>query len=138
LLKIRFELATDDLAIYCPDGSRFLSVLEMDEISNFYKHEAKAASLREETQRMVATAATQREKDAVQREEVERQRAESERRRAESAIQREKAAVQREEMERQRAESERQRAETESQRAEAERREKERLAARLRELGIEI
>ena len=138
LLKIRFELATDDLAIYCPDGSRFLSVLELDEISNFYKHEAKAASLREETQRMVATAATQREKDAVQREEVERQR-------AESAIQREKAAVQREEMERQRAEteyqraeSERQRAETESQRAEAERREKERLAARLRELGIEI
>ena len=137
LLKIRFELATGDLAIYCPDGSRFLSVLEMDESSNFYKHEAKAASLREETQRMVATAATQREKDAVQREEVERQRAESERRRAESAIQREKAAVQREEMERQRAESERQRAETESQRAEAERREKERLAARLGELGIE-
>jgi Uma2 family endonuclease len=41
------------------------------------------------------------------------------------------------EAERQRAETERQRAETERQRAEAERRRAERLAARLRELGIE-
>lgn len=54
--------------------------------------------------------------------EVEQQRAEAERQRAEA--------------ERQRAETERQRAETEQQRAEAEQQRAERLAAKLRELGV--
>ncbi len=58
-----------------------------------------------------------------QRADAERQRAEAERQRAEA--------------ERQRAETERQRAETERQRAETERQRADRLAARLRELGIE-
>ena len=117
LLKTRFEVAADDLTIYCPDGSRFLSVLELDEISTSNKQEAEAANKREEAQRLRAEA-------AIQREILEQQRADTEHRRAE--------------FECQRAEAESQRAETESQRAETERREKERLAAMLRELGIEI
>jgi hypothetical protein len=82
LLKIRFELASDDLAIYCPDGTRFLSTVELDQIA--------------------------------------------------------KANYQRAETESRKAEAEHQRAEAEHQRADAECREKERLAAKLRELGIEI
>jgi Uma2 family endonuclease len=82
LLKIRFELALDDLTIYCPDGTRFLSTVELDQIA--------------------------------------------------------KANYQRAETESRKAEAEHQRAEAEHQRADAECREKERLAAKLRELGIEI
>jgi hypothetical protein len=62
--------------------------------------------------------------------ETERQRAETERQRADEERQRA-------ETERQRAETERQRADEERQRAETERKLKERLAAKLRELGIE-
>jgi Uma2 family endonuclease len=82
LLKILFELASDDLAIYCPDGTRFLSLFESDQIA--------------------------------------------------------KANYQRAETESRKVEVERRKAEAEHQRADAECREKERLAAKLRELGIEI
>jgi hypothetical protein len=92
LLKIRFELALDDLTIYCPDGTRFVSLFELDQI-------VKASYRRAEKAK------------------EERQMAEAEN---------------------QKAKNERQRADAEHQRADAECREKERLAAKLRELGIEI
>jgi Uma2 family endonuclease len=117
LLKIRFELAADDLVIYCPDGTRFLSTLELDEISKSNQRKA-------ESERLRAEAAIEREESERQRAEAAIQREESERQRAEAAIQRE--------------ESERQRAEAAIQREAFERREKERLSARLRELGIDI
>jgi Uma2 family endonuclease len=56
LLKIRFELASDDLAIYCQDGTRFLSLFESDQIAkaNYQRAETEcrekerlAAKLRE-------------------------------------------------------------------------------------------
>jgi Uma2 family endonuclease len=68
--------------------------------------------------------------EVVAQREAERQRAEAERQRVE-------AERQRFEAERQRADDERQRAEAERQRADAERQRADRLAARLRELGVE-
>ena len=72
----------------------------------------------------------QRAEQANQRAELERQRAEQERQQAELERQRAEQANQRAEQERQHAELERQRAEQADQRAE-------RLAAQLRELGVE-
>jgi hypothetical protein len=79
----------------------------------------------------------QRAEQEQQRAEQERQRAEQERQRAEQEHQRAEQERQRAEQEHQRAEQERQRAEQEHQRAEQERQRAERLAARLRELGID-
>ncbi len=64
--------------------------------------------------------------------------AEQERREKESALLRAKQEYQRAEQQRQRAEQERQRAEQERQRADYERQEKERLLAKLKELGIQL
>jgi len=72
-----------------------------------------------------------------QRAEVERQRAEVECQRADAERQRADAERQRAEVERQRAEVERQRADTAAERAEVEYVRAERLATKLRELGID-
>jgi len=120
LLKIRFELASDDLTIYCPDGTRFVSLFELDQI-------AKASYRRAEAEHQRAEKA----KEERQMAEAEHQRAKTERQRAEAEHQR---AI----TERQRAESESRKVTMERERADAECREKERLAAKLRELGIEI
>ncbi|OQX18416.1 MAG: hypothetical protein BWK80_38200, partial [Desulfobacteraceae bacterium IS3] len=95
VLKIRFELAEDDLYISDPDGKRFLSTLELNRL--FQSEQKKSEAERRKT--LLA------EKKA----EVERRK---------TLLAEKKAA------------SEYQRAETERLRAE-------RLAARLRELGIE-
>jgi Uma2 family endonuclease len=110
-LSIRFEPGEgpDNLGIYRPDGTMFLTVSESIQNSETERQRAD-----EEHRRAVA----------------ERQRADEEHRRAEAERQRADEEGLRAETERQRAETERQRAEAESQRAE-------RLAARLRELGIE-
>jgi len=65
------------------------------------------------------------------------QRAEEERRRAEEEARQREAERQRAEQEKQRAEAERQRAEQEKQRAEQEKQRAEKLAAKLRELGVD-
>ena len=96
LLKIRFELSTNDLDIYCPDGYRFVSMSESYRM-------AKANDQRTDAQRMRAEA-------AIRRTEAARKKAEAAHQRAEAAIRM----------------------------AEAERQEKERLAARLRELGVDM
>jgi hypothetical protein len=79
----------------------------------------------------------QRAEAESQRAEAESQRAETESQRAEAESQRAEAESQRAEAESQRAEAENQRAEAESQRAEAESQRAERLAALLREQGID-
>jgi len=138
LLKIRFELASDDLTIYCSDGTRFLSTVELDQV-------AKSSQRRAEVERRKSEAEHQRAESAHQRAEAERKRADAESLKAEVERKRAEAERQRAETERQRAEdesrkseAEHQRADAEHQRADAECREKERLAAKLRELGIEI
>jgi Uma2 family endonuclease len=109
LLKIRFEPGQDDLYIYRPDGEKFLSPLETDRLRRSAQSEAEAE------RRKAISARTE---------------AESERRKAvlaelEAASERQKAA------------SERQKAASAEQKAEAEYLRAERLAAKLRELGIE-
>ncbi|KAM3092552.1 Uma2 family endonuclease [Phormidesmis sp. 146-12] len=89
LLGIRFEITSETLEIYRPDGDRFLGFTEL-------------AQLRDR----------------------ERQRAETERQRAETALTE--------------LEAERQRAETALTELEAERRRSDELAARLREMGIDL
>ena len=96
LLGIRFEVTSETLEVYRPDGERFLGFTEL-------------ARLRDQER---------------QRAEIERQRADQE--------------YQRADQEYQRAEIERQRAETALTELEAERRRSEELAARLREMGIEL
>ena len=108
-LNIRFELSDTDLTIYSPNGEPFLTPVELAQ-------ERDRARQKAEDER-------QRAEDERQRAEDERQRAEDERQRAED--------------ERQRAEDEHQRAEDERQRAEDERQRADRLAARLRELGVD-
>jgi hypothetical protein len=127
LLKIRFELASDDLTIYCPDGTRFVSLFELDQI-------AKASYRRAEAEHQRAEKA----KEEHQMAEAEHQKAITERQRAEAEHQRAITERQRAEAEYQRAKSESRKVTMERERADAECREKERLAAKLCELGIEI
>jgi Uma2 family endonuclease len=110
-LKIRFQPGEgpDNLKIIGPDGKPFATYAEV---------------------------VAQREAER-QRAEAERQRVDAERQRAEAADQRAEAERQRAEAADQRAEAERQRAEAADQRADAERQRADRLAARLRELGVE-
>ncbi|MGK7888316.1 MAG: Uma2 family endonuclease [Leptolyngbyaceae cyanobacterium] len=108
-LKIRFDTSGEELQLFRPDGQRFLSYAEIAE-----------------------QVATER-----QRAEAERRRAEVESQRAEAESQRAEAESQRAEAESQRAEAESQRAEAESQRAEAAEGKAQRLAERLRALGVD-
>ena len=90
----------------------------------------------EEFERQRAQLESQRAEFERQQAEIERQQAESESQRAESERQRAEFERQRAESERQRAESESQRAESERQQAELERQRANRLADRLRAMGI--
>ncbi|MBP0035786.1 MAG: Uma2 family endonuclease, partial [Roseofilum sp. Belize BBD 4] len=89
----------------------------------FYDTEGNLVLLPEEVAQQEAETAQQRLEEAEQVVEAERQRAEAESQRAEA--------------ESQRAEAESQRAEAESQRAEAERQRSQRLAERLRAMGLD-
>jgi len=92
LLKIRFELADDDLYIFRPDGKKFLSPVESERL---HQKEIQKEQLK--------TLLAERKAEAERKEKLLAER----------------------------------KAEAEYQRAEAERLRAERLAARLRELGIE-
>jgi Uma2 family endonuclease len=110
-LGIRFEpgKGTDNLRIFAPDGTRFLTFTEWVEKSKADDRRAKAERQRAEAE--------------GQRAEAERQRAEAERQRADAAELR--------------ADEQTRFALAESLRADEERQRAERLAARLRELGDE-
>ncbi len=109
LLKIRFELAEDDLYIFDPDGNRFLSTLELNRL---FKSEQKKSEA-EHTKTLLAE-----------------KKAEAERNKTLLAEKKAEAEHTKTLLAEKKAEAEYQRAETERLRAE-------RLAAKLRELGIE-
>lgn len=68
-LGIRFELTEEELAIYRPDGDRFLTFVELDELRKQAEQRAEQAEERAEQ-------AEQRAEQAEQQAQAERQRAE--------------------------------------------------------------
>jgi Uma2 family endonuclease len=110
LLGIRFDwMLGQELMLFRPDGQRFLSSVELDRRLQQSRVEVLREQQRADQERKLT--------------EIQRQRAEQESQRAEQ--------------ESQRAEQESQRAEQESQRAEQEKLRADRLAERLRALGID-
>jgi Uma2 family endonuclease len=109
LMGVQFELAQGELRLYGPNGRRFLTPLEQDQRANRAERRAQQEQLRAEQERLRA------EQERFQREDAERQR-DQERSEREAAERRAEAVTAAAEQDRQRAE---------------------RLAARLRELGID-
>ncbi len=152
-LGIRFEPGPgpDNLTIFAPDGTRFLTFSEWVEKSKADQRKSEVEAQRADAadrlaleQARLAAAERQRADKERLRAEAKSQLAEKERLRAEKKSQLVEKERRRAEKERQRADEERQRAEKKSQLAEKERQRAlaaeeraERLAARLRELGIE-
>jgi Uma2 family endonuclease len=129
-LAIKFDTTQPELIIYRPNGQRFLSFIELQQLKDL-------ESRRADMERQRADMETQRADMERQRADMETQRADMERQNVE--IQRQNAETQRQraEMETQRAEMERQTAEMERQTAEMERQRAEQMAAYLRSLGID-
>jgi Uma2 family endonuclease len=113
LLKIRFELAEDDLHIFRPDGKKFLSPVESERL---HKKEIRNEQMKAETERMKSQLAEKRAETERMKSQLAEKKAEAEHMKSQLAEQK---------------------ADAEYQRAEAERLRAERLAAKLRELGIE-
>jgi hypothetical protein len=78
-LGIRFELKEDTLEIYRPDGQKFLTSVELDQLREQERQRAEEERQRADEER-------QRADEERQRAEEERQRAEEERQRADDAI----------------------------------------------------
>jgi Uma2 family endonuclease len=115
-LQVRFIWQVGrELALYRPDGERFLSFLELE-------------------QRLVRE--RQRAEQERQRAEQQQQRAEQEQQRAEQERQRAEQQQQRAEQEQQRAQQQQQRAEQAEAALEEEYRQRQALLERLREMGI--
>jgi len=114
-LGIRFEITDSDLLIFRPDGQRFLGFLETEKGRKQAEEQAKKERLQAEKERLRA--------------DKERKQAEKERLRADK----ERKQAEKEKLRAKKAEKEKKLAES---MAEAERQRAERLAARLRELGL--
>lgn len=119
-LKIRFEPSPTELAVYLPDGRRFLTLVEIGA-----KGEAETARANQEKRR--ADTAVRRAKKQEERTEQERERADAEKQRAEAAVTRAEQVATRAEREIQGA---RQAADEANARAD-------KLAAKLRALGLD-
>ncbi|WP_219725849.1 Uma2 family endonuclease, partial [Cylindrospermopsis raciborskii] len=137
-LKIRFDMTQDELVIYYPDGSKFLSPVEL---SNYAEQETQRA----EQERFLKEQETQRAEQERFLKEQETQRAEQERLLKEQETQRAEQERFLKEQETQRAEQERFLKEQETQRAERERLLKEQeqikyqtLLSQLKAKGIDI
>jgi Uma2 family endonuclease len=138
-LQIRFEPGEgpDNLTIREPSGARFRTPLEKHVAAEKERQRAEQEHQRAEEQRQRAEQERLLAQRADQRAEQERQRAEQERQRAEQERQRAEQERQRAEQERLHAQRADQRAEEERLRAHEQQVRAERLAAKLRELGIE-
>ncbi|PNJ94581.1 Uma2 family endonuclease [Cylindrospermopsis raciborskii] len=112
-LKIRFDMTQDELVIYYPDGSKFLSPVEL---SNYAEQETERA----EREKLLKEQETQRAEREKLLKEQETQRAERERLIKEQETQRAEQERFLKEQETQRAEQERFLKEQETQRAERE------------------
>jgi Uma2 family endonuclease len=144
LLKVRFDLSAPELVIYRPDGGRFLTFLELEEqrehagrqVEEAHRLAGLAQRQAEEAQRLARQAqgltqeAQRQAQEAQRREETVRRQAEEARRQVEESQRREETA-------RREAEEARQREETARRQAEEARQRAERLAERLRALGID-
>ncbi|QNP31151.1 Uma2 family endonuclease [Cylindrospermopsis curvispora GIHE-G1] len=151
-LKIRFDMTQDELVIYYPDGSRFLSPVELSnyaEQERFLKEQetqrAEREKLLKEQERFLKEQETQRAEHERLLKEQETQRAERERLLKEQETQRAERERLLKEQETQRVEHERFLKEQETQRAERERLLKEQeqikyqtLLAQLKAKGIDI
>ncbi len=141
---VRMALAGIDLVLTYPNGEPFRTLAEHNRLRLEALARAEQERLRAEQERLRAEQERLRaEQERLRADEEHQQRAAAEEA-AEQERQERTTAEQRAEQERQRAEQERQRAEQERQRAEQERQQRataeeraERLAARLRELGID-
>ena len=86
LLEIRFELTENTLEIYRPDGGRFLTPVEMDQLREQERQEkelAQAQAQQERQEKELAQAQTEQER---QEKELAQAQAQQERQRAEEAI----------------------------------------------------
>ncbi|QNP31069.1 Uma2 family endonuclease [Cylindrospermopsis curvispora GIHE-G1] len=106
-LNIRFDMTGDELVIYYPDGSRFLSPVELSNYAEQESQRAEQESQRAEQERFLKEQETQRAERESQRAEQANQRAEQESQRAEQANQRVERERFLKEQETQRAEQER-------------------------------
>ncbi|MGJ0608050.1 Uma2 family endonuclease [Cylindrospermopsis raciborskii] len=151
-LKIRFDMSQDELVIYYPDGSKFLSPVEL---SNYAEQETQRAerekllkeqeTQRTERERLLKEQETQRAEREKLLKEQETQRAERERLLKEQETQRAEREKLLKEQETQRAEREKLLKEQETQRAEREKLLKEQeqikyqtLLSQLKAKGIDI
>ncbi|UJL33349.1 Uma2 family endonuclease [Cylindrospermopsis raciborskii Cr2010] len=137
-LKIRFDMSQDELVIYYPDGSKFLSPVELSNYAEQERFLKEQETQRAEREKLLKEQETQRAEREKLLKEQETQRAEQETQRAE----RERLLK---EQETQRAEQERFLKEQETQRAERERLLKEQeqikyqtLLSQLKAKGIDI
>ncbi|HLO48860.1 MAG TPA: Uma2 family endonuclease [Kamptonema sp.] len=74
LLEIRFQLTENNLEIYRPDGRRFLTPVELDQLREQERQEKELAQAQAEQQRQRAEQERQRADDAIAQLEQERQR----------------------------------------------------------------
>jgi Uma2 family endonuclease len=135
-LGIRFELGKD-MTIFAPDGRPFLDYVEVarerDELERRSERNRRIAM----KQRRIAVRERERAEAQERRAEAQERATAQERERAEAQERATAQERERAEAERERAEALEQRAKDQEQRAEAHQQRAERLAARLRELGLE-
>ncbi|MGJ0604522.1 Uma2 family endonuclease [Cylindrospermopsis raciborskii] len=120
-LKIRFDMSQDELVIYYPDGSKFLSPVELSNYAEQERFLKEQETQRAERERLLKEQETQRAEREKLLKEQETQRAERERLIKEQETQRAERERLLKEQETQRAERERLLKEQETQRAERER-----------------
>ncbi|WP_211941783.1 Uma2 family endonuclease [Cylindrospermopsis raciborskii G7] len=120
-LKIRFDMSQDELVIYYPDGSKFLSPVELSNYAEQERFLKEQETQRAERERLLKEQETQRAEREKLLKEQETQRAERERLLKEQETQRAERERLLKEQETQRAERERLIKEQETQRAERER-----------------
>ncbi|WP_369806386.1 Uma2 family endonuclease [Cylindrospermopsis raciborskii] len=120
-LKIRFDMSQDELVIYYPDGSKFLSPVELSNYAEQERFLKEQETQRAEREKLLKEQETQRAEREKLLKEQETQRAERERLIKEQETQRAERERLLKEQETQRAERERLLKEQETQRAERER-----------------
>ncbi|WP_369806384.1 Uma2 family endonuclease [Cylindrospermopsis raciborskii] len=120
-LKIRFDMSQDELVIYYPDGSKFLSPVELSNYAEQERFLKEQETQRAEREKLLKEQETQRAERERLLKEQETQRAERERLIKEQETQRAERERLLKEQETQRAERERLLKEQETQRAERER-----------------
>ncbi|MGJ0604531.1 Uma2 family endonuclease [Cylindrospermopsis raciborskii] len=137
-LKIRFDMSQDELVIYYPDGSKFLSPVELSNYAEQERFLKEQETQRAERERLLKEQETQRAEREKLLKEQETQRAERERLLKEQETQRAEQETQRAEQERFLKEQETQRAERERLLKEQEQIKYQTLLSQLKAKGIDI